>query len=281
VTGIVERHLASDDRRFAIEPATPQTVAENHDVRPIPAIVGRLEAASNRRPDAQHVEERSADALTLEPLRLHSTEQGREPRFHHRERLERAAPCHQLAVGAEGDVQRRGVAADVRDCRDPARVRVGQRLEQDGIHRAEDRGRRADPERQRQHDGRGEAALHSEAPRGVPQIGEGGLEEVLPAVVADLLLDCRRTAEFQPCGAPCLVAREPPRQMRGRRPLEIVLHFVGGVLVRVSSMHERAQTARELAPPRHTASGWGRLVEDASLRLSSFLLLAEGFSSAC
>ena len=65
---VVETNRLADDVRSSAETSFPETVAQNGDPRRARALVARLEAAADRRRDAEHVEEirvdhRAADAL--------------------------------------------------------------------------------------------------------------------------------------------------------------------------------------------------------------------------
>src|SRR5262249_36162817 len=118
----------------------------NDDVRTAAAIVRSVEVAADHRDNAQDAEVRRRDSLTFEPLGLVAARQRRLPRLEDRKRFERSVALRQPAVHAERAADRRAVLCELAACRDPAGIRIRERLEQDRIDRAEYRGRRADAE---------------------------------------------------------------------------------------------------------------------------------------
>ena len=162
-------------------------------------------------------------------------------------------PRRQLAIGMKRYVGARALE-DIPDHHDPAGMRIRQRLEQNGIHRTEDRGAGADAQRQREcADGR-KARTMAQPASGIAQIGEQSSDRILPSVRAHLFPEDRGVAEFQPRGPPCIVGRVSALDQRGRGLFEVVPHLVGDILVRDRSIRQHAQSACQLAPERHAVS---------------------------
>jgi hypothetical protein len=80
----------------------------------------------------------------------------------------------------------RAVVGEVPDRDDALGVRVGQRFEQHWLDGAEDRGRRADAERQGEDADRRERRRAAQPSCGVAQIGQRRVHGVLPAVATYL-----------------------------------------------------------------------------------------------
>jgi hypothetical protein len=78
----------------------------------------------------------------------------------------------------------------------PVRIRIGQRLEQNALKQAEDRGARSDTDRQRQYADRGETDVASQSPRRVFQIATERIENGQRVHVVDLLSHQGRVAEL-------------------------------------------------------------------------------------
>ena len=81
-----------------------------------------------------------------EPFGLRRARHRGLPGLHHGQRIERRSSKLQLAEGTEGDAGGRPVSADFRQLRQLLGLRIRERLEQDGIDGAEDRGGGADTE---------------------------------------------------------------------------------------------------------------------------------------
>src|SRR5262245_33210816 len=159
IARVIERDLAADDRGVATEAPSPQPVAEDRHPRAIGTVVGSIEALSDRRRRAQHTEVARAHALTIESLGLGPAGQRRLPGSHHRERFEGTTPLPQLAVCAEGYFLPRAAGAVVPNRREPVGMRKWERLEQNRIHRAEDRRAGADAQTERQRGDQREAGI--------------------------------------------------------------------------------------------------------------------------
>ena len=142
-----ERNRATDDRRIGVEASLPELVAENDDGVLIGNVFVPHEITAERHRHAERAEVVPCDARALEALGI-------------LRRRERRLPRADGGDGGEG----RGAGAHVLDRavarrewlpslprpkeREPFRVRVRQRLEEQGVDHTEDRGRRSDGERQ-------------------------------------------------------------------------------------------------------------------------------------
>jgi hypothetical protein len=206
---------------------------------------------AERGPDPQDFEVVGPDLLALQSLGLRGAQQGGLPRLHRGEVLERAGSRRELARGAVGDVQLGAVLPGVPHGEDALRVGVGQRADQDVIDRAEDGGRRADPETERESRDRGEARFHSQATHGIPEIAKEGLDAVLPAMAADLLPHAGGTAQLEPCRTESFLLRQSQRPMRRGGLAEVVLHFVRRLPLGEVRARQRAEAQGHPAQQRH------------------------------
>ncbi len=243
--------LTPDDGRIAVEAAAPQRVAQDDHVRAVHAIVGRLKTSADDRRDAEHVEVAGADALAFQALGSIASGDRRPPRLEDRDRLEIVCALDVLAVHREGAVALRAVAVLLDDRDDAIRAGVRERREQERVHGAEDRGRAADPDREGHDRDEREAGRRGQAADAVPEIGEHRADGGFPAVRSDLVADAERAAQLEPRRAACVVRRQAagPEVLGGG--VEVLLYFVGSVLVRGAAVRERAPSARDLPPDRH------------------------------
>ncbi len=248
---VVERHAAPDDRGIAAESPVPERVAQDDDSRPAVAIVGRREVAAANGSNAERAEVVGADGLSAQPLGFGATLERRRPRLERRERVERMIPQQNLAIRSERDRHRRSVVADVRDHQHAVGVRVGKRLEENRIDRAEDDGRRPDAECQRDRADGGEAGIRAKPPESVTDVDDQRLESALPSGVAHALSRDGRIAELDPRGAMRGAVRHAARDVRVRGAIQIVEDLVVQFGVGGAAIRERAQAAGQLSPERH------------------------------
>src|SRR5262249_52998983 len=149
-------------------------VAEDRDVRPVHAVVAGVEIAADGRRHAERTEVADRDTLAVESLRRSLAGHRRLPRFHHADRVEGVRAFDELAVVPEGDLEARAINHVIPDSDDAIGARIRERLEEDGIDGAEDRGARPDAERQRHDHERGEARVADEAADAIAQIEKEG-----------------------------------------------------------------------------------------------------------
>ncbi len=156
----VERQGLADDVRVRPEAALPQAVAQDDDVgRPRDVVLVGGEGASARGGDAQQAEVRRRDELGEDALRLVGARQRQRLVVEGGHRFEALRPVAPVGVvGIRGAPAFHARAHDVAPELDEARgIGVRQRLRPHGVDEAEDRGVAADPDRQREDGGRGEA----------------------------------------------------------------------------------------------------------------------------
>src|SRR5208282_5591544 len=167
---VVERHLASDNRRVAAKAPPPKSVADDRYFRAMKHIVGSLHVSSERRRHAKRSEVAGADLLSIDTFRLIRSSEGRLPWLHYSDCVKRATPLRQFAISVEGLGDAGAVFRGIPDHHDPAGMRIGQRLEQDRVHRAENRRAGSDAETEN-HDRRaGEARVPAQLPERVAKI---------------------------------------------------------------------------------------------------------------
>jgi hypothetical protein len=133
-------------------------------------------------------------------------------------------------------------------------MRVGQRLEQNRIHCAEDRCAGTDAERQRAYADDREPSVAAQLPHRVANIGSRGSHCVLPPIGTHFLANNRRVPYFQPCGSLRLLNGEPTRPAGGSRFFEVLLYLIGNILVDRRSMDKAAQAVGQLTPERHATN---------------------------
>ncbi len=248
---VVEPDFAADNRAIGVETPSPQLVAQHDDVRTAEAVVQGREVPPDDRHDAEHLKVVRADALSLEPLGAIHAGDRRPPGPEDRDYLERPRPLAEFAVQREGAIAARSIAVEFQDRHDPIGARIRQRHEEDRIDGAEDGGGTADADREREHGDCREAWRCAQAPRAIPQVGGQRAGDVLPAVRPNLLTNSGDVAHLAPRGPARRVRRQSARESVRDRIVEVLLHFVGDVLVGGVAMDEHPEAASELTPQRH------------------------------
>ena len=201
-----------------------------------------------------------AHALPLQSFRLGRAGYGRLPGFHHRHRFKRAAPLQQFAIGVECHVETRALAAKVRNHHDSAGVRIRQRFEQDGVHRAEDRRRGSDAQGQRKCRDRCEARRAQHAARAVAQVLNQRFNEAHTARLAAFLFDALDPAKLQPRPPHCFMAHHAA----AHQILCIRLHVESQLRIHLA-LHPRApqrclSPRTQPSPQRHSSSSIARRI---------------------
>ncbi len=232
----------------------PESVAEHDDVGATNLIIRGLEGSPQNWRHAQHLEVTRADALAIKSFRLVSPCQRWLPRLEDGNRLERACAFHDPAIHAKRSVGAQPIAPGLPDHGDAMGFRIWQRFEQNRFQRAEDRGRRPDAERQREHSDRRECRGGAKAARTIPKIGQECVDDVFPAVLSHLLDRAGYTPEFLSRGAARVIRRESASNLSGGGLIEVVLHFVDDVPIGRRRAGECAKATRELTPERHGTS---------------------------
>jgi hypothetical protein len=139
---------------------------------------------------------------------------------------------------------RRSVVAYLLDHHQPVRMRVRQRLEQDGIHRTEDGGRCANAERQRKNADERKTWIVEQLARGIAQIGGKRSEEAFPSGGAHLFSNISWIAEPKPGGALRIAGRESAFLERSSGMFEVILHLIGNIPVGGLPPYQGAKAAR-------------------------------------
>ncbi len=165
----VQRQLAADDGRIAAEAAPPEAFAQDGDTPAVRQILGRGKGPPCRHRRAEQPEEVGADVSRrdlfrvalgqvddAEPVRRHVLDDG-------------GLPPPVVELGRRRPLSR-SLGRGVDEHHQAARIRVGERPQQDGVHDREDRRIRADAERQRGDGGEGERRAVPRRPKRVPQI---------------------------------------------------------------------------------------------------------------
>ena len=155
------------DRGQAPELAMPEAIAEERDGAGAQAIVGSVEIAADRRVDAERGQELRGDHEAVHPL-CRTVTAGEVVVLvaihgHGREGAVLALPVEEIEI-ADGRLRLASIA--LVDGNQLARLRVGQRVEQDAVHDGEERGIGADPESERDHGDDGEGRSLEEHAKG-------------------------------------------------------------------------------------------------------------------
>jgi hypothetical protein len=164
-----------DDRPGAAESPLPQRIAQDDDAGSVGIGVRGLEGASRERRNTEDIEEGGRHGRCVHALRLVTA---RQVGVHFGVRAERREAGDVVRVALDlgcREPRRLGQIRGAPDDRDPIGLAVGQRLEQHVLDHAEDRGVRADPERERRDRHQGEARRVTHETERVDQIAcKGG-----------------------------------------------------------------------------------------------------------
>ena len=198
-------------RGVAAEAPPPEPVGEHHGPIARAAFVGRQERPSQRRRDAEDGEEvrgrqREADALGLALPRQRSRSHPDAGDL--RELAAAAADLQDLVAGrGHARLPRLAVARPEHD--EPRRLGVRKGRDERGVEDREDRGVRADAERERRDRDDREPRAAPEHAEGVAEILPEGFEPRAGARLAHGLLDLRDAPEIDPRLAARLLGAHP------------------------------------------------------------------------
>ena len=180
-----------DDGRIAAEAALPVAVREHHSGWPAGLLIGVRQPSADGRRDAERLERAVRHVHATHLFRLAC------PGHRRRRRVPDADVLERAILFGEGEEHRRRqpeIAGHVRDPRrarreqpqrdEPLRFGIRQRTQQHAVDDAEDRGGRADADRQRQHGDRREHALPVEHAQPVSQVAQEIVEPGHAALVA-------------------------------------------------------------------------------------------------
>jgi hypothetical protein len=165
--------LLAEDARIAAEHALPQVVAEHHDRRIAGAILGRFEPPAQHRPHAEQRQQLVGGVGRLHPDRAITAGQRGRAELPGRDRRAAAAAGPEVPeVGRrQPDVRQVDLADDVGvQPRQPVRLVVRQRPQDDRVDDAEDRRGRADAEREGDDQHRGQPGRLPHHAERVPDI---------------------------------------------------------------------------------------------------------------
>ena len=178
--GAAVQHQDAADRVFgAIEMALPKTVAQNNfeSARSSTGLLIRVsKTAAPHWPDAKHVEKFAAYRESRDALRFLFVDECQSAISilrHSREtavlfaEIEEVRVTHRLQLGR----RRRAVKIDSADGNELVRRRKRERFQEDRVDHAEDRGVRADPERERENGDDGEAGVLDQLAQSVANVG--------------------------------------------------------------------------------------------------------------
>jgi hypothetical protein len=255
--------LGADDTSIATEHASPEPVAEHHHIVSSRLLFGLAEDPPERGRNAEDVEVRAGDAHADDALgRLALGDVEVVP-------LQRGQPDEGVvAAGPLGEVAGRYAAAlehppGLEEIREPMRLLHGQRAEHHGVDDAEDGGRAADAEGQRQRGDAGEPGVLPQLSQAEAQI-LAQLREVLVSqhdaipFLSQLLTDgpgASEVAESVVDGAARLLRRQPERHvlaqahlaMEGELTVDLVFdRRLPEPRAQEQATHDRGPSARRL-----------------------------------
>ncbi len=251
---VVERDLPADDRRIGGEAATPQTIAEDDDLRPVILIVCGREVAAQSGRNAKRAEICRADLLPVDALRFAVADHRRLPRLHHRQRLKRTRALAEPLKCSEGRIERRAFASALPHHHDSARLGIGQRPKQNRIHRAEDRRARSDTERQhgRGHDG--EAGILLPLPQAIANIVQQAFQRRHGGALAIGLLRLLHSTELQHGFATRFLRRHARAQIVFNLHLHVAFEFAGELLLAPAAGPQTGHSQQQRAHSLHACS---------------------------
>src|SRR5580765_4545957 len=145
-------HRAPYDVRVRSKATTPETIAQDQDIRAVKLIVGRLEIATENWNNAKRPKVIRGYALSPEKLRLTNSHHRGSPHLHNRHRIEGVVLRERLERTEAR--QARAATQPFKDHHDSVGTGIGERLEEDRIDRAEDRSCGANAKAE-DHDGGG------------------------------------------------------------------------------------------------------------------------------
>ena len=217
-----EAQRASDGSSVAAEVALPEAVTDHGRRRRAPAhIVGRRQQAAAKRLDPEGVEEIAVHpqpACVPRFAAIGAVERRAAPRGESGKRLLAFANLLHQRIGhhrkppAESARPSAVVLADP-DVDKPCGIFDRKHAHPHRIEQLEDRGVRADAERQRQDGDDGEGRVEAKQSRAVPEIAPGAVEKADGIHLIDFLADQGSVAKFAPGRVPRLGGQHPARDV--------------------------------------------------------------------
>src|SRR5262245_46095373 len=170
IRSLVERDRVIYDAAVTGETPFPERGTQQNDVGSAGPIVRRLEQSPQRRRHTQNIEISRTDALTFDAFRMAGSRHSRLPGLVCRHPLERTSTLRKFSIHPERALVARPITTDFPNGGKPISSRVRQRLEQDGIQRAENSRRTAYTECHRKHCDQSEPGLHAKPPYGYTHV---------------------------------------------------------------------------------------------------------------
>ena len=157
--------VAPDDGSIGAEAARPQAMAEHDHLLFAGLVLGGRERPAERRLHAEDVEEPGRDACAGHALRGSLVREVEARILRGGELAERRRARAGVGEVAGGHAARPALIV-LLDVDEPIGRGIGQRLQHDGVHRAEDRRGGADADREREQRDQRETGLRDEVPHG-------------------------------------------------------------------------------------------------------------------
>ena len=257
---VVDLHGAADDRGIAAEARLPEAMREDGNRRRIRTIVLRREETAVQRTHAEQREELPRHDLDVQPRRFADARERHGAAAPRREVLEGAAfalPVHPVGGGVPAARAARldGAHLELRhvlvDHHQLVAVRIGQGPQQELIDDGEDRGVAADTEREREHDGGGEAGTLAQAARHVTHVAHQAVEPARRSDVVTLFLQPQHAAEPRLGGAAGIAGIHPAALVFARELIDVEGHLAIHVAIARVPGEDGEQAADESRRTRH------------------------------
>ena len=161
----------------------------------------------------------------------------------------------QVFIERVGGAFRRPGVSPVKHLEERGRITNGQRTQHQRVENTEDGRGRADPERERQHGGRGERRTPPEAPEAVPKILSQPFPPDPHGRLPHVFADVGRISERFQRRASSMVGGQPFADVLGRRLLEVKLQIGIELLIEHTACKQRSNTCpRDIEPAHHRRS---------------------------
>ena len=256
----IEIYPFADDGGIAGKLTLPQSVTDYRHSVPAGGILFLGEPSAQPGRYAEQGKEIVRDAASSHSFGSVAVREGMILRAASRHRLERSA-----LVSPLGDVvvsgrylrvaHRSKLGVGYPQDLNAVRFEVRQGAEQDGIDRAENRGVRPDPQRQRQHRDRGKTGILPQRAGGIAKVAKQILEPDPAALVAGGFLDAVEVAELAAGGVARLVGAHARGTVGLLLQLEMRAHLLGHFRVELLLAEQHAEAVLESGYPDHGSRG--------------------------
>src|SRR6185437_2052036 len=221
----VERDLPADHGTISAESPLPKAVAKDRNVRPVVSIVRGLKIPAHRGRDTQRAKISVTCILSVEPLGLSCSRHGRLPGLEYGKRIEGTVPFKEFAIIVETYVRARALK-DAPNHHDSFWMRIRQRLEQNGIHRAENCSVRANSQSQSQRGHRRESGRLAQCAHAVAHVLKQRFQPAPAPLIARHFPDYARVAKLPPRRLLRLPRSLPALLPLARRHTQMVLDLL-------------------------------------------------------